>query len=47
MTFSLYLHKAVMRVVSAKYGVAAPQDNRVTAKGNGAAVQTWWVGMLW
>jgi uncharacterized protein len=40
-------YKAAMRVVSAEYGVAAPQDNRVTAKGNGAAVQTWWDGMPW
>lgn len=40
-------YKAVMRVVSVEYGVAAPQDNRVTAKGNDIAVQTWWNGMPW
>lgn len=41
-------YKAVMRVVSAEYGVAAPTDNRVMAvKGNDTVVQTWWNGMPW
>ena len=40
-------YKAVMRVVSAEYGVAVPTDKRLTAKGNDTAVQTWWNGMPW
>lgn len=40
-------YKAVMRIVSAEYGVAAPTDNRVTTNGNATAVQTWWNGIPW
>jgi uncharacterized protein len=40
-------YKAVMREVSAEYGVAAPQGNRVAAKERGTALQTWWEGMPW
>lgn len=39
-------YKAIMRVVSAEYGIAATQDTRGTAKVSGS-VTTWWNGLPW
>ncbi len=40
-------YKAIMRVVSAEYGIAAPQDGRAAVKGTGASTQMWWDGLPW
>lgn len=37
-------YKAIMRVVSAEYGIAAPQDNQATPNG-GTAALSWWEGL--
>jgi len=38
-------YKAIMRVVSTEYGLAAPQDTKVAVKEVGAS--TWWDGLPW
>jgi uncharacterized protein len=40
-------YKAIMRVVSAEYGIVAPQDARGTAKISGDLVPAWWDGLPW
>ena len=40
-------YKAIMRVVSAEYGIGAQQDARGTAKVSGDLVPAWWDGLPW
>lgn len=40
-------YKAIMRMVSAEYGIAAPQDNQASSKAptGGTAALSWWEGL--
>lgn len=40
-------YKAIMRAVSAEYGIAVTQDARGTAKVSGSVVSAWWDGLPW
>lgn len=40
-------YKAIMRVISAEYGIAVPPDSRAVVKGTDIRAQTWWDGLPW
>lgn len=40
-------YKAIMRVISAEYSLATPQDTKAAVKEAGTSAQNWWDGLPW